>query len=176
MASPSLGAPSMFEQKLVVGVGDLVVSNNASVTLTAYSLGSCLGVTFYDPVVRAGGLLHAMLPDSSINQLKANQQPAMFVDTGITALLRAAQELKADPRRIQICVAGGAQFLDETALFNIGQRNYARFTELLQAHSLTLQAEAIGGLVSRTIYLKLETGEVRLKLSGQIEETVLFKG
>jgi chemotaxis receptor (MCP) glutamine deamidase CheD len=41
---------------------------------------------------------------------------------------------------------------------------------------LSIHAESVGGLVSRTINLKLETGEVRLKTSGQTEETILFKG
>ena len=70
----------------------------------------------------------------------------------------------------------GAQFLDKTGFFNIGQRNYSRFEDLLRSHGLTIQAQAVGGLVSRTIFLKLETGEVRLKTSGQYEETILFKG
>jgi chemotaxis protein CheD len=114
-----------FERKFVVGVGGLAVSNNQSMILTTYSLGSCLGVTIYDPEIRAGGMLHAMLPDSSINAAKAAEQPAMFIDTGIGALFRAAYELKADKYRMQICVAGGAQFLDKTGFFNIGQRNIA---------------------------------------------------
>lgn len=50
---------------MIVGIADLAVSNNPSVTLATYSLGSCLGVTIYDPVIRAGGLLHIMLPDWS---------------------------------------------------------------------------------------------------------------
>ena len=77
-----------FERKLVVGVGGLAVSNNQSMILTTYSLGSCLGITIYDPVTRAGGLLHAMLPDSTIDTAKAAGQPAMFVDTGVGALFR----------------------------------------------------------------------------------------
>ena len=32
----------------------------------------------------------------------------------------------------------------------------------------------VGGLVSRTIHLHVETGEVRLKASGQSEETLHF--
>jgi chemotaxis protein CheD len=165
-----------FERKLVVGVGGLAVSNNQAVILTTYSLGSCLGVTIYDPVSRAGGMLHAMLPDSTINSAKANEQPAMFVDTGVGALFRAAYELKAEKHRVQICVAGGAQFLDKTGFFNIGQRNYACLTQLLGQHGLSIDAEDVGGLVSRTLNLHLSTGEVRLKSSGQNEETILFRG
>ncbi|MGA2175399.1 MAG: chemotaxis protein CheD [Verrucomicrobiota bacterium] len=165
-----------FERNLVVGVGGLAVSNNQAMILTTYSLGSCLGVTIYDPVRRAGGLLHAMLPDSSINTSKASEQPAMFVDTGMGALFRAAYALKAEKRRLQICVAGGAQFLDQTGVFNIGQRNYACLIQLLDQHGLSIDAKDVGGLVSRTLHLYLSTGEVRLKISGQSTETILFRG
>ena len=91
MASPSLAG--LFEQKVVVGIADMAVSNNQSLTLATYSLGSCIGVTIYDPVAKVGGLLHVMLPESSIDMDKAQRQPAMFMDTGIPALFRAAYEL-----------------------------------------------------------------------------------
>jgi chemotaxis protein CheD len=176
MPSPSFSTMMGFERKLVVGVGGLAVSNNQAMILTTYSLGSCLGVTIYDPVSRTGGMLHAMLPDSSINAAKAAEQPAMFVDTGVGALFRAAYELKAEKHRVQICVAGGAQFLDKSGFFNIGQRNFACLTQLLSQHGLTIDAQDVGGLISRTLNLHLSTGLVRVKSSGQSEETVLFKG
>ena len=175
MASPSLSSVVGFEQKLIVDVGGLAVANNESVTLATYSLGSCLGVTIYDPVARAGGLLHAMLPNSSINREKASAQPGIFVDSGLAALFRAAYQLKVDKRRVLICVAGGAQFLDGSGFFNIGQRNLERLTELLHDHGLTVEAAAVGGLVSRTMYLNMRTGEVRLKTSGDSQETILFR-
>lgn len=175
MPSPSLNDFPGFSRKLIVGVGGLVVSNNQSMTLTTYSLGSCLGVTIYDPVVRAGGLLHVMLPDSEINPQKAAEQPGMFVDTGIPALFRAAYELRAQKNRVHICVAGGARFLDESGFFNIGPRNYESLTQLLKKHGLAIMAQAVGGLVSRSIHLDLATGEVRLRVSGQTEETVLIR-
>ncbi|HEY1107226.1 MAG TPA: chemotaxis protein CheD, partial [Opitutaceae bacterium] len=87
MSSPSIAA--IFGQRVVIGVGDLSVSNNQSITLSTYALGSCVAVVAYDPVVRAGGLLHAMLPQSKLSPDKARAQPAMFVDTGMAALLRA---------------------------------------------------------------------------------------
>jgi len=176
MPSPSLTSMMGFERKLVVGVGGLAVSNNQSMILATYSLGSCLGVTIYDPVSHAGGMLHAMLPDSSINAAKAAEQPAMFVDTGIGALFRAAYALKAEKYRMRICVAGGSQFLDKTGFFNIGQRNIAQLIQLLDRHGLSIDARDVGGLVSRTVHLHLNTGEVRVKSSGQSEEQILFKG
>lgn len=176
MPSPSLNNLVGFDRKLVVGVGGLAVSNNQSAVLTTYSLGSCLGITIYDPVARVGGLLHAMLPDSSINSAKAVERPAIFVDTGLAVLFREAYQLRAEKHRVRICVAGGAQFMDKSGYFNIGQRNYNALAELLRQHGLTLEAQEVGGLVSRTIQLNVATGEVRLKTSGQTTETTLFKG
>lgn len=174
MPSPSLASLTGFEQKLIVGVGGLAVSNNEGVVLTTYSLGSCLGVTLYDPIVRAGGLLHAMLPDSAINPEKALVQPAMFVDTGISALFRAVYELRGDKHRMQICVAGGSQFLDKSGVFNIGQRNFACLSDILQRHGLNIDAQDVGGLASRTIHLHLDTGTVRMKRSVDAGEVDLF--
>lgn len=179
MPSPTLADMSFqsgFVAKVVVGVGDLAVSNNPMAVLTTYSLGSCIGVTIYDPVAGVGGLLHAMLPDSSINPGDALKRPAKFIDTGIPALFRAAYALRADKYRVKICVAGGSQLMDSTGFFNIGQRNYERLAGMLREHGLQIQAQQVGGLVSRTMSLTVGTGEVRLKTGGVMEETALFKG
>ncbi len=172
MPAPSLTG---FNQKVIVGIAEMVASNNQNVTLTTYSLGSCLGIAIYDPVVKAGGLLHIMLPDSTIDSVKAAKQPSMFVDTGVPALFRAAYQLRAEKHRMIICVAGGAQIMDSGGFFNIGSRNYDALGKLFAEHGLKIQAEQVGGMVNRTMHLNLATGEVRLKISGQPQETILCK-
>ena len=172
MASSSLVD---LDQKVVVGIAELAVSNRQSVTLATYSLGSCLGIAVYDPVVKAGGLLHIMLPDSTLDSVKSARQPGMFVDTGVPALFRAAYELRAEKHRMIISVAGGAEIMDDSGCFNIGARNYDALTRLFREHGLCIQAAQVGGLVNRTMYLNLATGEVRLKISGQFQETILCK-
>ena len=79
----------------------------------------------------------------------------------------------ADKRRLRICVAGGAQFMDKSNYFNIGLRNYQRFQDILRQHGLAIAAQQVGGFVSRTIQLNVRTGEVRLKTSGQALGIVL---
>jgi chemotaxis protein CheD len=173
MASPSIAG--LFDQKVVVGIADLAVSNNPALTLATYSLGSCLGISIFDPVARVGGLLHVMLPESKIDPDKAQRQPAMFMDSGIPALFRAAYELKAEKHRVQICVAGGAQVMDSSGFFSIGKRNYEMLKAILKEHGLNIHADQVGGMVSRSMYLNLATGEVRLKVSGQAEEVILCR-
>lgn len=170
-----MGSPTLFgfTHKVIVGIADLAVSNNQGSILTTYSLGSCLGVAIYDPVAKVGGLLHAMLPDSSIDLNKAMANPGMFIDSGVPALFRAAYELRADKRRMLIYVAGGAQIMDSSGFFNIGKRNYEALVNLLRQHNLSIQSQEIGGLVNRTMSLNIGTGQVTLKVSGQTAETRL---
>ena len=80
---------------LTVGVSDMKVSNDPGAVLVTYSLGSCIGIAIYDSVVRVGGLLHFMLPESKLNLDKAKTTPCMFADTGIPALFKAAYKLGA---------------------------------------------------------------------------------
>lgn len=148
------------KKSLVVGVADMVASNDAGAQLVTYSLGSCLGVSVYDPVNKVGALLHVMLPDSKIDPFKAANSPYMFVDTGVPRLFQAAYSLGADRRRVVVKVAGGAQFLDPEGVFNIGERNYAALSQLLARNGWAIQAQDVGGVCSRTIRLDLSNGSI----------------
>ncbi|MFZ2641217.1 MAG: chemotaxis protein CheD [Verrucomicrobiia bacterium] len=170
MASPTLG---IFAHNVVVGLADVVVSNSAGAVLATYSLGSCLGVAAYDPEARVGGLLHAMLPDSRIDPIKAAQKPGMFVDTGVPLLIRAMQQMRADIRRMQTTVLGGAQIMDNSGFFNIGKRNYDALLCAFRDLGLRVHREDVGGFASRTMYLHIENGKLRVKKSGQSEEIIL---
>jgi chemotaxis protein CheD len=151
---------------LVVGVADMVVSNDSSAEIVTYSLGSCLGITIYDPVKKIGGLLHLMLPDSKIDSAKAVSAPFMFVDTGVPRLFHAAYNLGADRSRLDVKVAGGAQLLDQQGIFNIGSRNFDALEKLLAQNGLKTHAADVGGLSSRTLRLDLSNGLVTVKTPG----------
>ena len=71
----------------------MISCNDAGADLVTHSLGSCIGVTAYDPVRKVGGLLHLMLPDSSIDATKAAKHPFMFADTGLPRLFHAVYAL-----------------------------------------------------------------------------------
>lgn len=161
MSSPSIAA--LFQQRVVIGVGDMSVSNNPTITLSTYALGSCVAVVIYDPVVKAGGLLHAMLPDSALNATKARDQPAMFVDTGMAILMRSLAGLKAEPRRMRIFLAGGASVLCANDLFKIGERNLRATQAALNQLGLPVHHAAVGGTINRTVHLNVGTGAITLK-------------
>jgi chemotaxis protein CheD len=157
---------------LVVGMGDMKVSDDPQATIVTFALGSCIGITIYDPLVKAGGLLHFMLPESSTNPEKALKNPFMFADTGIPRLFQEIYKLGGDKRRLRVRVAGGAQLLDESGFFNIGKRNYAALRKVLWTGNLLIHAEEVGGQVNRTVRLDLCTGKVSVKTSGEGEKEI----
>ena len=161
MGAPSIA--SLFAQRVIIGVGDMAVSNNPQVILSTYALGSCIGVIAYDSVTKVGGILHFMLPDSTISPDKAAKQPAMFGNTGLPMLFKAMVGMKADPRRIRIFVAGGAGMLAGQDAFKIGERNSTVTFDFLTKHGLSLRHRETGGSINRTVHLEINTGSTNLK-------------
>jgi chemotaxis protein CheD len=130
-------------------------------------LGSCIGVAIWDPEVHVGGMIHYMLPESSISPAKAKTSPAMFADSGIPAMFRAAYELGAAKKRMVVKVAGGSHLLDDSGTFNIGKRNYVTLRKILWKNGVLIDAENVGGSISRTMKLCVGTGRVTIKTRGK---------
>jgi chemotaxis protein CheD len=152
---------------LVVGVADMIASNDATAMIVTHSLGSCVGVVVYDIACRAGGMLHVMLPDSTINTTKAARTPCMFVDTGVPQLFKAVYGLGGVKSRLIVKMAGGAQFLDKKRIWNIGQRNVQAVEEILMRNGISVRSCDVGGLSARTLRLDLATGCVTVQADGQ---------
>ena len=148
-------------------MGDMLTSNDSTANLVTYSLGSCVGVAIYDPVAKVGGLLHAMLPDSTINLDRATTRPYMFVDTGMPAMFHAVYALGGLKHRLVIKLVGGAEFLDEKKIFRIGHRNVETTIAMLERNGVKLVASETGGRESRTVRLDLSSGTLTLDLPGK---------
>lgn len=153
--------------QVVVGVADMKVSNRPEEVLVTHALGSCIGVAIYDPVVRVGGILHYMLPDSSLDPVKGQENPYMFADTGIPRLFKECYRLGAQKSRILVKVAGGSQVLGNQEHFQIGRRNYAALRKIFLKNNVLIDQEDVGGNKARTLFLEIATGNVWVKIMGQ---------
>ena len=150
-----------------VGVSDMKVSAIKGDVIITHALGSCLGVAVHDPVTCVGGLLHVMLPLSTIDPEKAERNPFMFVDTGFPKLLIECFKTGAQKGRLEIRVAGGVDSNDN--LFQIGKRNVIILRKLLWKNSLLVKSYDVGGRNSRTMFLEIGTGKVTIKSGGQMK-------
>ena len=150
--------------QLVVDIADMKVSATPDDELVTYSLGSCIGVSIWDPVARVGGMLHYMLPDSGLSPEKAKANPMMFADSGIPKLFKSAYKLGASKKRLVVKVAGGSQLLDDNGTFNIGKRNHVILRKIFWKNGILVESEHVGGSLSRTLRLNIKTGRVTLKM------------
>lgn len=158
--------------KRIVHVADFIVSASPAETLITYALGSCLGISIYDPLTQIGGLAHCQLPAAPRSNRPADFNPAQFVDTGVAALLEACFALGARKSRLVVAVAGGADVMHDLQNFKIAHRNHAVLRKILWKNELLIAAEAVGGQRPRTMSLALDSGEVVLQSDGERQALV----
>lgn len=158
---------------LVIGVADCQVTSDPADVLVTYALGSCIGVSIFDPVARVGGLLHFMLPKAPADLAQSGKSPYMYADSGIPMMFRKAYEKGAQKRRLQVRVAGGAQILDDNGVFNIGQRNCEAMKKIFWRAGVQIQAGDTGGRSARTMRFDLASGRIFLRSPDQPAEREL---
>ncbi len=156
--------------QIVVDIADARVSSNVDDVLVTYSLGSCVGVAIYDPEVKVGGLMHCMLPLSSVDPRKAEDKPYMFVDTGMMRFLKKLFDKGLTRANAVVKVTGCASILDSSNLFRIGERNHTVLRKILWKNGLMIKAEHVGGNLSRTVRLVMADGRCLLRAGGEESE------
>ena len=151
-----------------VGMADLKTAK-APDSLTTIGLGSCCGVTLYDPVTTIGGLAHVMLPDSTA--IKNNSNIAKFADTGIQELYNQVIKLGASKIRLVAKIAGGAKMFDvsgaSATTINVGDRNAQASRDKLKQLGVKIIAEDTGLNYGRTVILDCNNGDYTIKAVGK---------
>jgi chemotaxis protein CheD len=157
---------------VVVGVGDCCVTSDPETVLITYALGSCVGLSIYDPVAHVGGLLHYMLPSAPPGLAESRRSPWVYAESGIPMLLHEAYEHGAQKSRLRVRAAGGARIMDD-GVFNIGQRNCVALRKILWKAGIMLAAEDTGGKTARTMRIDVASGRVFLRSPGDSAEKEL---
>jgi chemotaxis protein CheD len=161
---------SDFNRHKNIGIGEMMVSNDTDDILITYSLGSCVGVSLYDPEIKLGGLIHCQLPMSTANMEQAKAKPSLYVDTGVVALLQEMYNHGAMKSRIICKVAGaGSPLAIEQAQFRIGEKNLAVLKKVLWKNGILIKAEMIGGDTAKTMILDVANGKTLLRVNAREE-------
>ncbi|MEQ1911254.1 MAG: chemotaxis protein CheD [Vicinamibacterales bacterium] len=148
-------------RRIVIGIGECAVSPDPDAVIVTHALGSCVAVCLWDPVVRVGGMIHVLLPDSTINPTRAAGQPAAFADTGIPLLFRAAYELGVKKSRCRVHVIGGATIsTGGLSLPSVGKRNILAVRQILWRNGVLVEREEVGGTAARNVTLSVADGAV----------------
>lgn len=150
-----------MNRKERVGISEFKTARAPAVLVT-YGLGSCLGITLYDPLRQLGGLAHTLLP---LFRPGDKTRETKYVDSAIRLMMAELIELGAERDCLEAKISGGANMFEplyapETE--GVGARNARAARETLHLLGIPLLAEDIGGNHGRTVEFDLANGEVRV--------------
>ncbi len=155
----------MFQRADVirVGIADMNIVKEPQLIRTS-GLGSCVGVVIYDPMKKIAGMIHVMLPDSTLGK-STRINIAKFADTGIPALIEQLEEEGARRFALRAKMAGGAQMFQfgSSDTVRIGPRNIEAVREQLKNFSIPIVAEDVGGSKGRTIEFDPVTTKLNIR-------------
>lgn len=154
----------VMEDKIIeVNMAAMEISQVPSRLITR-GLGSCLGVTLYDPSKKIGGMAHPMLPDIEKARIRSN--PSRFVNSAIKQMIEELEKKGCIRNQIVAKLFGGAHmfgFITTDSILNVGQKNIEMAQAILKESDIKILAQEIGGSFGRTIELNLENGKVLVK-------------
>ena len=159
---------SNVNQVVKVGIAQMDVVK-APNTIRTSGLGSCVGVILYDESKQIAGLLHVMLPDSSLGRADV-ANVAKFADTGIKALIDLLKLEGVHAFKLKAKIAGGAQmfkFTSDKDSMRIGPRKVEAVKAELRKNSIPLVAEDTGGNSGRTIEFDPMTSKLNIRTVNQ---------
>lgn len=151
-----------------VGIAQLNVATQKQ-TIRTSGLGSCVGVVIYDEVKQVAGLVHVMLPDSSLSR-GGQLTVAKFADTGVPALIDAMKLKGATAVKLKAKIAGGAQMFKFTSnqdSMRIGPRNVEAVKNQLRKFGIPIVSEDTGGNSGRTIEFNPQTSKLQIRTVNQ---------
>ena len=117
-------------------------------------LGSCVAVCLYDPVQRAGGMNHILLPNC-----RAGEKSPRCGVHAMELLINELMKLGGDRRRFIAKAFGGANVVQGVKMPPIGDGNAKFVREFLAAEKMPLVAERLGGNHAVHVYFRTDTAK-----------------
>lgn len=133
-------------------------------TLVILGLGSCVGLFVRDPVLKVGGAVHVMLPDSLA--FAHPKSPFRYADTALPPLVEALTRLGAEVGRLEAKLVGGSTMFASASnpnLLPLGLRNVIGVREALRTGGIPLRSEDVGGTQGRSVYYHVGDGRLLIK-------------
>lgn len=158
----------MIESEIHVGMGDARLGH-PPVLLKAI-LGSCVGIGFLVPTLKAYALAHCLLP------MSRNEKEALspkYVDGAIRTLFQLLDLGKHDAPLIQAVVAGGANMHGEQKrkILRIGEMNVEAALKVLDAYKVKIIHQDTGLFYGRQLIINCQDGSFSIRNLIQNEPT-----
>jgi putative nucleotidyltransferase with HDIG domain len=150
------------KQKHIVPSGEYMVSSDDRFILEAF-LGTCVGVTLWDPETGVGGLHHLLLPEPL--QHVSVWQPEKYARSGLPLFIQALCDRGADKGRLQAAIGGGAligPISDLDLNLDIGGRTADIACAILETEKIIVLKRETGGYSGCRMSFNLGSGKTRI--------------
>jgi chemotaxis receptor (MCP) glutamine deamidase CheD len=135
------------QNRVRIYTGDVAASTTPVMMETV--LGSCVSVCLYDPYLRAGGMNHILLPDTSLDPGSTR-----FGVNAMEVLINELMKVGGERRRFIAKAFGGANVVPGI-LTSYGAENARFVRKFLATEKIPLVSERLGG--SRPVRLEFRT-------------------
>ncbi|WCL47626.1 chemotaxis protein CheD [Leptospira sp. GIMC2001] len=156
-----------------VGIADIKFGKAPEILRT--TLGSCIGIVFYDPDKQIGALSHIMLAKDPTGK-DSEKNPFKYGESALPILVKEMEKNGSSIGSFNARIFGGASMfkgINSSFLQNIGEQNIAVVREFLAKNNIPIIVEDVAGHDGRTISLYLDDGRILLKKGGS--EKYLYK-
>jgi chemotaxis protein CheD len=147
-------------KETMVGMGQVAAAHGPDSLWSI--LGSCVGVTIFDPKQRIGALGHVVLPAACGRK----DMPGKFADTAIPHMLDLLQRMGVCGNSLVAKLAGGAHMFGRSMPMDIGESNVQAIASSLAQLGINVAAKDIGGDKGRRVTLDCATGELLIEIMG----------
>ncbi len=154
--APVSGRIHTHKNRICLYIGEVAVSQSPVVMDTL--LGSCVAVCMYDPVLRAGGMNHILLPKCQVG----DRSPRCGIHA-MELLINELMKVGGEKRRFVAKAFGGANVLQGVKMLPIGEGNAAFVREFLATERIPLIAERLGGNHAVHLYFRTDTGKATVQ-------------
>jgi chemotaxis protein CheD len=140
------------ENLVRIYTGDVATSTRPVVMHTL--LGSCVAVCLYDPLLRAGGMNHILLPGGC-----EDCTGTRFGVHAMELLINELMKRGGDRRRFLSKAFGGANVMNGLKTATIGDDNAKFVRKFLDAERIPLVGQRLGGTQAVHVYFTSDSGK-----------------
>lgn len=150
-----------------VGIGDVKFGTHPMI-LETRGLGSCVGVTMYDPTKKIGGLAHIMLPNSNPSETITDTTKLRYANYALPFMVGKMILMGCFKENIVGKLVGGASmFKRNSPTLDIGKKNIEAVRKFFHENSLSIVSQHVEGVVGRSLFFDLNNGKVFIKIYGK---------
>ena len=160
--------------EVMVRMGEMATTRDASVDLVSLGLGSCIGLALLDRGRHVAGLAHVMLPAAP--SAGSGGECGKFADCAVPALLMQVMRAGGRKGRIEAVLVGGAKMFALGGNLDVGARNGEAVRAGLKSARIPVLADATGGSTGRTIRVQTGQSIVLVREAGGRDRQLFPKG